>query len=264
MVSATWQLFGIERLRDKTMHKCYTLVSKKRENYRTSTLVFDQPLPAYPGQFVMVWLPRIGEKPYCVTNGAPLTLTVVSVGKFSEALYTLQPGSKVWVRGPFGHGYQIKGEYLLLVGGGYGVASLLFLAKQAISIGCQQRICIGASSKRDILLQDEFASLGIPVHITTEDGSSGTSGLVTALVSEMLDDFKPDWIYACGPTSMLIAISHRCRERNLSHQLSWEAHIRCGLGLCGSCEGVELQPWVPEGWLVCQDGPVQVVDLSEA
>jgi dihydroorotate dehydrogenase electron transfer subunit len=246
------------------MHTCYTLVSNQMENYRTSTLVFDQPLPADPGQFVMVWLPGFGEKPYCVTNSAPLSLTVVSVGKFSETLSMLQPGSKVWVRGPFGYGYQVKGENLLLVGGGYGVASLLFLAKQALSMGCQQRICIGASTKRDILLHDEFTSLGIPVYVATEDGSSGKKGLVTALVSEMVGDFKPDWMYACGPTNMLKAISSQCRERHISHQLSWEAHIRCGLGMCGSCEGAELQPWVPEGWLVCQDGPVQVVELPES
>jgi dihydroorotate dehydrogenase electron transfer subunit len=244
------------------MHRLYHLVSSKTENYRTQTLVFNQPLPAQPGQYVMVWLPGIGEKPYCVTNDDPLTLTVVAVGPFSRALGALEPGDKVWIRGPFGHGYQLKGDELLLVGGGYGVASLLFLARQALAVGLQVAACIGATAVRDVLLADEFRALGIDIQITTEDGSLGRMGLVTDLVGEIISDNQPGWLYACGPTGMLAALSSLCRANRLSHQLSWEAHIRCGLGICGSCEGTELQTWVPPGWLVCQDGPVQIVELS--
>ena len=245
------------------MHQLFHIESSNSENYRTKTLVLDRPLYAQPGQFVMVWMPDIGEKPYCVTNDNPLTLTVVSVGPFSDALSALTKGDKVWIRGPFGHGYQLKGERLLLVGGGYGVASLLFLAQQALSMDLQVDVCIGAAKVRDVLLLDAFETAGVCIHVSTEDGSLGTKGMVTELIDDLIPGIKLDWLYACGPTIMLKAVSQLCHRQRLSHQLSWEAHIRCGLGICGHCEGTDLVPWVPPGWLVCQDGPVQIVDFSE-
>ena len=156
------------------MHQLTHVISNDLENYRTRTLTFDQSLAGQPGQFVMVWLPGIGEKPYCITNDSPLTLTVVSVGPFSTALNALSAGDKVWIRGPFGHGYQLSGEKLLLVGGGYGVASLYFLAQQALVQNRQVEVCIGAATARDVLLVEKFEAAGIQVRIATEDGSLGT------------------------------------------------------------------------------------------
>lgn len=245
------------------MHQYYTLTSVIIENYRTKTLVLDRGLSAQPGQYVMVWLPGVGEKPYCITNDDPLTLTVVSVGPFSAVLSALEPGDKVWIRGPFGKGYHAIGQNVLLVGGGYGVASLLFLARKMQVMNTRVSVCIGAASVQDVLLLGAFEAAGIPVKVATEDGSQGQKGLVTELVETAMHAKKPDWLYACGPTAMLAAVSSLCRTHNLPHQLSWEAHIRCGLGVCGSCEGIDLQPWVHTGWLVCQDGPVQIVDISQ-
>ena len=55
-------------------------------------------------------------------------------------------------------------------------------------------------------------------------------------------------------------LCHTCAKRiRLPHQLSWEAHIRCGMGLCGHCECADEEDGLPPGWLVCQDGPVQIV-----
>lgn len=243
------------------MHQIYHLISADTENYRTRTLTFDRQLDAQPGQFVMVWLPGIGEKPYCITNDKPLTLTVVSVGPFSSALCALRVGDKVWIRGPFGHGYQLLGEKLLLVGGGYGVASLFFLAQQALSRNLQVNVCIGAGTTRDVLLLDKFKAAGIHVQVATEDGSSGKAGMVTELVDDIITESHPDWLYACGPSGMLKAVSHLCRTNKLAHQLSWEAHIRCGLGLCGHCECEDQPSGMEPGWLVCQDGPVQIVSF---
>ncbi len=243
------------------MHQLYHLISSDIENHRTKTLIFDRPLKAQPGQFVMVWLPGIGEKPYCITNDRPLTLTVVSVGPFSAALNELRIGDKAWIRGPFGHGYQLMGEKLLLVGGGYGVASLLFLAQKSLSQDLHVDVCIGAGSAGDVLLFEKFEAAGIQVRVATEDGSLGKAGMVTELVDQVIPEINPDWLYACGPPNMLKAVSRLCRTYKLPHQLSWEARIRCGLGLCGHCECADHEPWLPPGWLVCQDGPVQIVSF---
>lgn len=245
------------------MHHLYHVKNTRRENYRTVTLALDQPLNAEPGQFVMVWLPSVGEKPYSVTSGNPLTLTVVNVGVFSAALCALEHGDKLWIRGPFGHGFQLQGQTLMLVGGGYGVAPLYFLSQQAVSQGCQVAVCIGAASAQDVLLRETLEDAGCSVRITTEDGSLGDTGFVTELVNDLIPDIKPDWLYACGPPGMLQAVSSLCIVHKLSHQLSWEAHIRCGLGVCGHCECEGIHTSLPAGWLVCQDGPVQIVEYTQ-
>ncbi|MDF1513875.1 MAG: dihydroorotate dehydrogenase electron transfer subunit [Anaerolineae bacterium] len=246
------------------MHLTYKVISNETQNARTRILFLDRPLPAQPGQFVMVWLPGVGEKPYSVCSDNPLALMVVDAGPVSRALCGLEAGDDIWIRGPFGQGFQIKGEKLLLAGGGYGVAPLLFLARRAIDCGCSVDVCIGAAAAQDVLLDTAFSTAGCSVRIATEDGSLGFKGLVTGLLEAQIHDYRPDVVYACGPTGMLRAVSLQCRSHRIPHQLSWEAHIRCGLGLCGHCECEAVDGLLPSGWLVCQDGPVQIVDyISE-
>ncbi len=257
------------------MHKTFTVREIRTENYRTKTFVFDRALSeAQPGQYVMAWLPDVGEKPFSIAGGDPLALMVVAVGPFSEALHRLRVGDRVWVRGPLGQGFALRGRHHLLVGGGYGVAPLLFLARTALAAGHTVDVCIGARTVEDVLLVEAFASTDLvdqtddplksvqsveKLHITTEDGSLGERGLVTQAVEAVIATHRPDCVYACGPVPMLTALARQCREHNLPHQFSWEAHLRCGLGICGSCE-LDTQTRqaanIPAGWLVCKDGPV--------
>jgi dihydroorotate dehydrogenase electron transfer subunit len=103
--------------------------------------------------------------------------------------------------------------------------------------------------------------LGCEVFITTNDGSLGEMGLVTRVVKSVLQHFKADTLYACGPVQMLAALAEICKQQKVASQLSWEAHIRCGIGLCGSCEldeEVRMAAGMPIGWLSCKDGPVYI------
>lgn len=242
------------------MHQTFTIAQIKEENYRTKTFVCDAPLAgAYPGQFVMAWLPGVGEKPFSIARADPLALTIVNVGPVSAALHRLAAGECVWIRGPLGQGFELQGQRLLLAGGGYGVAPLRFLAQTARAAGCKVEVCIGARTAADVLLVPAFESLGCAVRIVTEDGSRGDRGLVTQAVAAAVQTARPDCIYACGPTPMLKALARQCRDHALPHQLSWEAHMRCGLGICGDCEldpETSLAAHIPPGWRVCQDGPV--------
>lgn len=240
-----------------TLHRAFTVAEARFENYRTKTLVFEESLPAQPGQFVMAWLPGLDEKPFSVAGARPLALTVVAVGPLSQALQGLAGGRRLWIRGPLGQGYRVTGRKLLLAGGGYGVAPLAFLARQAAAPGCSVEVCIGARTAADVLLLGEFERAGAAVRVTTEDGSLGTKGLVTAALEAAIAENRPDGVYACGPVKMLEAVDRLCKAHRLPRQLSWEAHMRCGIGLCGSCE--LLTPSAPHaGWLVCLDGPVAI------
>ena len=218
------------------------------ENARTKTFVLNATVEATPGQFIMAWLPGFDEKPFSLANADPLTITVARVGPFTALLHERKAGDRLWFRGPFGHGFQVVGQRLLLVGGGYGVAPLGFLARRALRRGCQVRVVVGARTADDLLFVQRLNKLGVELHLTTEDGSAGRQGLVTDAVEPLLAAGEVDTLYGCGPHGMLEALDRLCRERSVPAQLSWEAYMRCGIGLCGSCEH--------GGLLLCVDGPV--------
>lgn len=228
------------------------------ENYRVKTFTLDLTLPtARPGQFAMVWLPGVNERPLSLLDGAPVRFTVARVGEFTTAVHGLHAGDRVWVRGPLGNGFTLAGQRLLLVGGGYGVAPLHFLARHALARGCQVSVVVGARTAADLLFLERFAALGVTVVATTDDGSAGLAGMVTAGVSHLMEQSAApfDQLYACGPNPMLLALGELARSLRLPAQLSWENRMRCAIGICGTCER--------DGWLVCREGPVEVLDLAQ-
>ncbi len=236
----------------------------RQENAATRSFVLDGRLDAAPGQFVMAWLPGVDEKPFSLAHADPVTLTVAAVGSFSRALHSLAIGDRIWLRGPLGRGYTLPlspweragvregaRPHTLLLGGGYGVAPLRFLAERLLAAGCAVSMIIGARAAADLLLVDAFQAMDVALWLTTEDGSAGLRGLATDAIDPALAAAPSEtaMVYACGPTGMLRASAAICQARGLPAQLSWEAHMRCGIGLCGSCE-------VGDGWLTCLDGPV--------
>jgi dihydroorotate dehydrogenase electron transfer subunit len=238
-----------------TLPTPFTIRRIEAENYRTVTLVFDGQVDAYPGQFVMAWLPRFDEKPFSLVNADPITLMVTAVGPFSHLVHALQPGDQLWLRGPFGRGFQRPSAHrrLALVGGGYGVAPLLWLAQCVITQSDAITAIIGARTSADLLYVDRFQELArqhnnLSVISTTEDGSAGTPGRVTGALRPLLMQRTLDGIYACGPHGMLAALQALGEEHAIPCQLSWEAYMRCGIGICGACEH--------EGKVLCLDGPV--------
>jgi len=244
-------------------YQVYRLCSAQQATESMRLMVFDQELCAQPGQFVMTWLPGVGEKPLCVASDQPFALAVAAVGHFSQALHKLQPGERVWVRGPYGIGFSLQGKTHVLVGGGYGAAPLLFLARLARAQEQNVVICLGARTSADLLMTEKFEALGCRVIKTTQDGSAGIRGLVTAALRVALEEIQADCVYACGPVPMLSAVAQLCRQYDMPAQLSYEALMRCGIGLCGSCElevDVRQAAGIPAGWLTCKDGPVFFFD----
>ncbi|MEA4813063.1 MAG: hypothetical protein VB108_10925 [Anaerolineaceae bacterium] len=234
--------------------------SVRRENPNTQTFVLDRALEgARPGQFCMVWLPEVGEKPFSIAGSNPLAFTISDVGPVSHAISKLGKGQRLWVRGPLGHGFTLCGTSHLLVGGGYGAAPLAFLAADALALGHDVAVCLGARTQDALIFAEEFSQMGATVRLATEDGSCGTRGLVTESVRNALIWELPSTIYACGPTGMLLAVAAEAKKAGLPAQLSFEGVMRCGVGLCGSCELPEAvcqSLGMSAGWLPCWDGPV--------
>ena len=203
----------------------------------------------------MAWLPRFDEKPFSLVNADPITLMVTDVGPFSRLVHQLQIGDTLWLRGPFGQGYHIpqSQKRLALVGGGYGVAPLLWLAQQTLTHVDHITAVIGARTADDLLYVTRFQQLvqhntNLTVVATTEDGSAGIRGRVTDALAPLADRHALDGICACGPHGMLAALQALGTQYAIPAQLSWEAYMRCGIGICGACEH--------EGNVLCMDGPV--------
>jgi dihydroorotate dehydrogenase electron transfer subunit len=224
-----------------------TLVHTARLTATVRLLTLQGALPAQPGQFVLVWMPGLDEKPFSLVDDDPVTLAVARVGPFSSRLHELQAGDHLWIRGPLGRGFDLLGDRLLLVGGGYGVAPLAFLAARATQP--QRKLAvIGAGTKADLFFEDRLAQAGCETVLVTEDCSAGQGGVCTDVTETLLGQEAFDVLYACGPEGMLNKLERLCQQHSVPGQLSKEAYMRCGMGVCGSCER--------DGLLVCRDGPV--------
>jgi dihydroorotate dehydrogenase electron transfer subunit len=234
------------------------IVSMQDESPKVRTLVLDLAIEAEPGQFVMVWLPGVDEKPFSLVAGRPVTLAVARVGPFTEQIFRLGVGDRLWVRGPLGRPFrppprtgQAGEAGLLLVCGGYGVAPMHFLAQRALAAGWPVTVVVGAQRASEVVYAQRFVALGARVVITTDDGSLGRKGLATDAARDLLEEGTYCGLYACGPEPMLEALEGLVQELGIPGQLSYERYMRCGLGVCGSCSR--------QGWLVCRDGPVRTV-----
>jgi len=212
------------------------------------TLVLDGDLPAQPGQFVMAWLPGVEERPFSLMDDDPASLTVANVGPFTRALCALRPGDRLWLRGPYGHGFELVGRRHLLVGGGCGAAPLALLAKMARRQGHDVIAALGAHTADTLMLRWRFEALGCQLIVATDDGSVGHQGTVLEAVQQKLEARWPDAVYACGPEPMLLAVARRCQTLGLPCWVSMERVMKCGLGICGTCHFGDR--------LVCRDGPV--------
>ena len=238
-------------------------------------LVFAAPQIAaavVPGQFVHVKVPGLDDaalrRPFSVfdADAAAGTLTVLYkiVGKGTEALSKEPVGAEVEVIGPLGFGFPVECKGVpLLVGGGYGVAPLYFLAKRMLEkgVGETPKLFVGGRTKDDLLALDRFRALGVEVFTATNDGSEGVKGFVTAPLDAELAalrgkgaDFE---LFTCGPDGLLKAVSDRALGTGSKGWISMDRHMICGVGACFACIQKLKRP-NGEVWNArcCVNGPV--------
>lgn len=223
---------------------------------------------ARPGQFVQVAVPsleaHILRRPFsiCDVNGDVLTLVYKVVGAGTDALTQCREGDTLDVLGPLGHGFSPipTDRTTILLGGGYGCAAMLFTAHDTPANAPNPTVLLGARSKGDILLADEFASLGCKVEIATNDGSLGRQGFVTVLLEEELQRHPDAFLMACGPRPMLKAVAQIAEKNPACRcEISLDERMCCGVGACFGCVVKGKDTSAPEGWRYlrsCKEGPV--------
>jgi len=216
------------------------------------TFIFRHKLNSEPGQFIMLWLPSVDEKPFSISfqDSERFGVTVFKVGKFTSELFKLKQGDKVGIRGPYGHGFSLKGENIVLVGGGCGGAPMGFLADELKNKNKNLTFIIGARCKDSLLFLDRLKTANIKTLIATDDGSCGTKGFTTKILEEVLEKEDIDMVYTCGPEIMMKFVVDICDKHDVDCELSLERFMKCGIGLCGQCCMDNT------GAIVCKDGPV--------
>jgi dihydroorotate dehydrogenase electron transfer subunit len=224
---------------------------------------------ARPGQFVEILISGkaapFWRRPFsiCRVEKTTLELLIKVVGPGSNLLANMRSGEFVDIIGPLGRGFTLRGRGgMLLVGGGFGAAPLLFLAERLRACGRQVEVLIGGHSREDLLLRSSIKLTGASVACATEDGSYGKQGKVTDLLIERLPGRKPGWtLAASGPRPMLAAVAGIAARHEIHAEVCLEKVMACGMGICQGCVikvGGAYQR-------VCKEGPVfsaQAVDWN--
>jgi dihydroorotate dehydrogenase electron transfer subunit len=228
-------------------------------------LTDSQPLPPMqPGQFVEV---RVDGSPttflrrpisinYVDREQNELWLMVAMIGDGTRQLGRLQVGDTLNCVLPLGNMFTMPAsadERVLLVGGGVGMAPMLYMGAEMQRRGMQPTFLLGGRTAADLLELDLFNKYG-RVCVTTEDGSMGEKGFVTNH-SVLLESF--DRICTCGPKPMMKAVAHYAQSKGIECEASLENMMACGLGACLCCvEKVKTEDSLPTNVCVCKEGPV--------
>jgi len=246
--------------------------------YRMRLSCHRQYAKAIPGQFVMVRLiPQIDPllpRPFSIhrltkKDGAVTSLELLFkvVGKGTYALSQKQSGDHIDLTGPLGSGFSIPAgvKHIKIVAGGIGVAPMIFFLdylKEHRHDLADVEVFLGGKSKADLLCLNDFSALGVPVRMTTDDGSSGDRCLVTDPLESAVAENLPDIIYACGPMDMLACIAGIADKYGIACQVSIEAMMACGMGACLGC-AVARRNHSSSYLHACLDGPVfDIAELS--
>ena len=212
---------------------------------------------AQPGMFVQLQINRemlLLRRPLSIADLDTATGTVTfiyrRIGKGTAAMTSLQPQEKINCLGPLGNGFSLTVKRPLLIGGGLGIAPLLFVANR---LAGQADILMGGRCRQEMFWPELFRPYARKIFITTDDGSLGTKGFTIDLLPMLLQQEKYDQIIVCGPEIMMRGVAKIAADAHIPCQVSLEKRMACGLGACLSCscdtrDGRRVK--------VCKDGPV--------
>jgi dihydroorotate dehydrogenase electron transfer subunit len=249
-----------------------SIVSKEKLSQEIFRLTLLSPYisqKAKPGNFVHI---KVNPDPYPLLRRAfsvhyvdkqkgCFDVLFKVVGKGTRILSEKSPGDMLDLLGPIGNNFSLpqKGETVMLVAGGMGIAPLWFLFTNLIKKTDHEKLIffLGAKTQKELLYYEKLKNLGTNLKVTTDDGSFGTKGLVTEVFVKEITRRKKEtpklMVYSCGPPEMLKKMSDISKRYDFSCQISLEGHMPCGVGACWGCV---VKPENGGYKRVCIDGPV--------
>jgi dihydroorotate dehydrogenase electron transfer subunit len=231
------------------------ILHAEEESSTVKTLTFKDKAcaKAKPGQFLMLWIPKVDEIPLSIMDAnenGEVSVAVKRVGEATAMLHRMKEGEVIGVRGPFGNSFTLENGRALIVGGGTGLAPLWLLTKKLADEKAKLFFVMGAETKDELLFRERIEKICGKENFvaTTEDGSYGVKGLATTPLKQLLAKENFNIIYTCGPEKMMQEVFDLAEEHKIPLEASLERLMRCAIGLCGSC--------VVGKYRVCRDGPV--------
>ena len=218
-----------------------------------------------PGQFFEVSIPKYGEAPISVSGigEGTIDLTIRRVGKVTNEIFTNYVGDKLFLRGPYGNGFDIndyKGKEVTVVAGGTGLSPVRgvveYFADHMDEVKSFNLIC-GFKSPEDILYKDDLKAWKDKINIIltvdkAEEGYEGNTGLVTTYIPDLkIEDMNNTAFLVVGPPMMMKFTVLEILKRGIAEENIWISHERkmcCGIGKCGHCK--------MDDTYICLDGPV--------
>ena len=245
------------------------LIQNRRLPHDNYLLTFRAPeicRDALPGQFVMA-APKTHQvvpSPllkralaiYSMQDGN-LSILVKAIGEGTLRLALMQPRHFANLIGPLGNGFDLtagRAKTNFLIVGGVGIASVYLLAEKLKQQGDEVHLLYGARTADELVMLEDFQPLDIPLFLATDDGSSGFKGFITAGLADYMKTTRSSNLsfFTCGPEPMLRAVSALACAEGIPCQVSVEARMACGFGVCLGCS-VRTR----DGYrLACSDGPV--------
>ncbi len=230
--------------------------STTQETSKVRSIFFRDELcsKAKPGQFIMTWIPDVDEIPMSLSSigSQACAMSVKNVGEATKALHQRRPGDLIGIRGPFGNGFHLVRDKVMVVGGGTGMSSLMPLVEGLVKEHVEATFLLGAKTKSELLFWDRIQAVLSAMkgrfEVATEDGSYGSKGVVTDLAKRHFARARFDMVYTCGPEPMMYELLLLSEQFHTPLQASLERLMRCAIGLCGTC--------VIGKFRVCKDGPV--------
>jgi dihydroorotate dehydrogenase electron transfer subunit len=237
-----------------------------------------------PGQFLMLRIADLNDpllaRPLALYDTvvddrqSPRWFDVVYLtqGKMTRRLAQLAPQAELDIWGPLGNGFPpIPTSHLIMVAGGIGQTPFLALGKEYLG-GRQSgepvrqipradrvTLCYGVRSADLLAGVPDFRAAGIDIHVSSDDGSVGHHGLVTDLLSRVLDETRGEdrLVVCCGPEPMMEAVADVCALHQARCLVSLETPMACGIGICFSCVAKVRQDDGSWDWKrTCVEGPV--------
>lgn len=218
-----------------------------------------------PGQFLQVRINAQNDpllrRPISIYDvdkqRGTITLLYKLVGKGTRILTDLKPQRALDIMGPLGKGFSlpIVHRRVVLVGGGVGIAPLLYLARRLRDLNCEVKALYGVANRSELVAADKFTQLQVELMAATMDGSAGYKGLVTDLLYSQIEVQQTDLIYTCGPEIMMAAVAKFAARNNKWGECSLEENMACGVGACLGCAR-KLRDEDAGYVKVCKDGPV--------
>lgn len=221
-----------------------------------------------PGQFLHIRLSESSvpflRRPFSIAGTFPekgfLQIIFRLRGIGTKILSKVRQGDVLDCLGPLGNGFKPREDTKIsvLLGGGIGVAPLLFLAKRLKETQKKVLLYYGAPRSAELLPVQKFLSPGVEANLATEDGSCGFPGFVTDLhESHLRKGLLPEEIFACGPRPMMQKVAEMYKGKTVYMQFSLEEKMACGIGACQGCP-IEIKSGENETVFkrICRDGPV--------